>query len=290
MGVKSIAQSLGLVTSTCLHILRVLVQERLVTVDAETKRYKLGVGMLSLARSVIERNSFANVAQPDLDRLSREWGVTAIGVEIVGLEHMVVVTLSRSQMPFSLHLDVGSRFPALISATGRLNAAFSDRPWNEIEQGFKRLRWQNAPDPKTWRAEVEAVRRMGYSIDRGNYINGVTIVAVPLFDTSKRVNHAIVAAGVAHQLDIENGDPCMDSKSFRVPKLIEGKATVDRKSVAKKDIYVTPDQGHCGMVIAVVGQGATITIRHDSSAQGGVVENDFDLFFKGKGAFYRYGR
>src|SRR5688572_17416371 len=106
MGVKAIAQALGLVTSTCLHILRVLVQERLVTVDAETKRYQLGVGMLSLARSVIERNSFANVAQPVLDRLSREWGVTAIGVEIVGLEHMVVVTLSRSQMPFSLHLDV----------------------------------------------------------------------------------------------------------------------------------------------------------------------------------------
>jgi DNA-binding IclR family transcriptional regulator len=201
MGVKAIAQSLGLVTSTCLHILRVLVQEQLVTCDVETKRYKLGVGMLSLARSVIERNSFANVAQPVLDRLSREWGVTAIGVEIIGLEHMVVVTLSRSQMPFSLHLDVGSRFPALISATGRLNAAFSDRPWSEIEHGFKRLRWQNAPDLKTWRSEIEAVRRKGYSIDRGNYINGVTIIAVPLFDTLKRVTHAIVAAGVAHQLD-----------------------------------------------------------------------------------------
>ena len=201
LGVKTIAQSLGLVTSTCLHILRVLVQERLVAVEAETKRYKLGVGMLSLARSVIERNSFANVAQPALDRLSREWGVTTIGVEVTGLDQMVVVSLSRSQMPFSLHLDVGSRFPALISATGRLVAAFSDRPWTEIEQGFKRLRWQNAPDLKTWRAEVEAVRRKGYSIDRGNYISGVTIVAVPLFDPAKRVVHAIVAAGVAHQLD-----------------------------------------------------------------------------------------
>ena len=69
-----------------------------------------------------------------------------------------------------------------------------------IEQGFKKLRWQNAPDLKTWRAEVEAVRRKGYSVDRGNYINGVTIVAVPLFDGSNRVAHAIVAAGVANQL------------------------------------------------------------------------------------------
>ena len=30
---------------------------------------------------------------------------------------------------------------------------------------------------------------------------GEALVAVPLFDTSNRVTHAIVAAGVAHQLD-----------------------------------------------------------------------------------------
>ena len=43
-------------------------------------------------------------------------------------DHMVVVALSRSQIPFRLHVDVGSRFPALISATGRCVAAFSGQP------------------------------------------------------------------------------------------------------------------------------------------------------------------
>ena len=47
--------------------------------------------MLALARTVIERNSFASVAQPVLDRLSRQWGVTAIGVEVAGLDYLVVV-------------------------------------------------------------------------------------------------------------------------------------------------------------------------------------------------------
>ena len=200
MGVKAIAQSLGLVPSTCLHILRVLVQEQLIRVDA-TKRYSLGIGMLALARTAIERNTFAAVAQPALGRLSAQWDVTAIGVEVVALDYLVVVALSRAQMPFSLHLDVGSRFPALISATGRLVAAYSDRPWSEIEQGFKKLRWQNAPDVKTWRAEVEAVRRKGFSVDRGNYISGVTIIAVPLLDPNNRLQHAIVAAGMTSQLD-----------------------------------------------------------------------------------------
>jgi DNA-binding IclR family transcriptional regulator len=200
MGVKAIAQALGLVPSTCLHILRVLVHEQLIRSDAN-KRYSLGVGLIALARTAIDRNTFAVVAQPALDRLAAQWKVTAIGVEVVALDYLVVVALARAQVPFSLHVDVGSRFPALISATGRLVAAYTDRPWSELEHGFKKLRWQSAPDIKTWCAEVEAVRHKGFSVDRGNYISGITIIAVPLLDASNRLHHAIVAAGMKSQLD-----------------------------------------------------------------------------------------
>jgi DNA-binding IclR family transcriptional regulator len=201
LGVKAIGDALGMVTSTALHILRVLVAEELVKVDPVTKRYSLGVGMLPLARSVIERNSFAGVVQPALDRISAKWGVTSIGVQVSGLEHMVVLALSRSQGAFSLHVDVGSRFPALISATGRLVAAFGDHPWSEVEKRFKALRWQQAPGLEAWKREVETVRKRGFSVDRGNYIAGVTVVAVPVLDARGYVVHALVGAGVADQLD-----------------------------------------------------------------------------------------
>ena len=200
MGVKAIAQSLDMVTSTCLHILRVLVDEELVKVDA-TKRYSLGVGMLALARSVIESNSFPAAVQPLLDRLSTQWSVTAIGVEIAGLDHMVVLALSRSKIPFRLHVDVGSRFPTFISATGRLVAAYSKQPWSEIERRFRALRWQDPPDLDEWRKDLEVVRKKGYAIDRGNYIGGVTVLAVPVFNERNEVTHTLVAAGVADQLD-----------------------------------------------------------------------------------------
>lgn len=197
---KSISQELGMVTSTCLHILRVLVEEGLVKVDVDTKRYGLGVGMLTLARSVIETSPFPTLVQPVLDRLSGSWNVTAIGVEVTGVEHMVVVALSRSRAPFRLHVDVGSRFPALLSATGRLVAAFTELPAAEIERRFKALRWEQPPDLEGWRKDVQAVRKKGVSIDRGNYISGVTVVAVPVFDSHGRLTHSLVAAGVADQL------------------------------------------------------------------------------------------
>jgi len=200
MGVKAVAQELKMVPSTCLHILRVLVDESLVKVDV-TKRYSLGSGMLTLARSVIQGNGFPAAVQPVLDRLSQAWRVTAMGVEINGLDHMIVLALSHSQIPFRLHVDVGSRFPALLSATGRVVAAFSKMPWSEIERRFRALRWQNPPPIDAWRKDLDRVRRKGYALDRGNYISGVTVLAVPVFDSQRTVTHTLVAAGVAEQLD-----------------------------------------------------------------------------------------
>jgi DNA-binding IclR family transcriptional regulator len=198
---KAIAETLGLVPSTALHILRALATEQLVRVDATTKQYSLGVGMLPLARAVLENGDFPTLVRPLLDNLSRRYGVTAIGVELPDLDHMVVVALARAQAPVRLHVDVGSRFPALISATGRCLAAFTNQPWSEIEKRFRRLRWHNAPDLETWRREVDQARRQGFSIDRGNYIAGVTIVAVPVLDGQGAITRTLATVGLGNQLD-----------------------------------------------------------------------------------------
>jgi DNA-binding IclR family transcriptional regulator len=200
MGVKAISQALGLVPSTSLHILRVLVAEELVKVDA-AKQYSLGMGTLSLARTALDSSDFPTLVQPRIDELSRRYPVTAIGVELPNLKHMIVVALSQTQAPVRLHVDIGSRFPTLISATGRCVAAFTDQPPGEIDKRFRSLRWHNAPSYETWRKEVDTVRRQGFSIDRGNYIAGVTVVAVPVLNASGTIAQSIASVGISSQLD-----------------------------------------------------------------------------------------
>lgn len=197
MGVKAIADALDLVPSTALHILRVLVAEELVKVDA-SKQYTLGMGTLALARASLESDDFPVRVQPHLDALSKRYGVTAIGLELPNLQHMIVVALSRSEAPVRLHVDVGSRFPTLISATGRCVAAFGSHPPAELEKRFRALRWDNAPSWTAWRREVETTRRQGYSIDRDTYIAGVTIVSVPVLEAT--LSRGIAAVGISGQL------------------------------------------------------------------------------------------
>ncbi|MFT4046186.1 MAG: IclR family transcriptional regulator [Solimonas sp.] len=200
LGLQAIARELGLVPSTCLYVLRALVAEEFVAFDPDTKRYSLEAGVLTLARDWLRRNRFNDLAQPLMDRISQRFDVTMLGVHIVGLDHIVVVATSQSGHNFQLSAQVGSRFPALISATGRCIAAFGDHPEAKIEARFKTLRWDEPPSFAAWREQVEQTRQQGFAIDNGNYISGVTVLAAPVWRTRAKLSHALVAIGIGGAL------------------------------------------------------------------------------------------
>jgi DNA-binding IclR family transcriptional regulator len=200
LGVQAIARELGLVPSTCLHILRVLVAQELVGIDPATKRYRLDAGILSIARGVLRQESFGQIIQPALDRISRRHLITANAVRVTGLAHGIVVAISRSAEPFQIHVSVGSRFPALVSVTGRCLAAFSNYDAGEIEGAFSAVRWDRPPSLRLWRREVEETRVRGYAVDAGSYISGITIVGAPIMPRG-RLSHVIVGIGLTERLD-----------------------------------------------------------------------------------------
>lgn len=200
VGVNPMARDLGLVPSTCLHILRVLVDEGLVQVDPETKRYTIGVGILPIARTAIQRNAFISLVQPHLDDLSEAFGATVLATQVTEAGQMVVVALSQVPQRFSLSVELGSRFPLLISATGRCWAAWSGRDPVDLRGEFDRLHWDNPPRFDAWVDQVAEVRRQGYAVDSGAYMSGVTVVAVPLLNSAGRMIRSLVAIGISERM------------------------------------------------------------------------------------------
>jgi len=62
------------------------------------------------------------------------------------------------------------------------------------------LNWENPPSFDTWSKEVKAVGQKGFAVDRGNYINGISVLAVPIVDSQRRIGHALAALGLADTL------------------------------------------------------------------------------------------
>ena len=203
LGVTEIARKVGLVPSTCLHVLRALVDEGFIAFDAERKTYRTGVGLLTLVRDAMASNEFRKVAQPTLERLAADYKITAVAVELDSRERMVVVALARFDSLVSIHVSVGSRFPSLISATGRCVAAASNLGREELKQKFDTLRWERAPRFEDWYAEVERARIDGCAVDRGNYIRGLGIAAALLPVGLDRVTRGIALVGFEHSLTDE---------------------------------------------------------------------------------------
>ena len=196
---QAIAKELGLVPSTCLYVLRALMAEELVSFDADTKRYALEAGVLTLARQWLRRNRFGDLAQPVIDRLAQQFGVTMLGVQIMGLDHIIAVAVAQAG-GFQLSVQVGTRFPALISATGRCIAAFGQYPEADLKARFDRLRWEEPPTFEQWQAQVAETREQGFGADEGNYISGVTVLAAPIWKNTGRPSPALVAIGVGSTL------------------------------------------------------------------------------------------
>lgn len=196
LGLQAIAKELGLVPSTCLYVLRALMAERLVAFDPATKQYRLDAGIVTLARQYLRSDPFADIAQRSLDRIATEYGLTALGVQISGLDYIVALAVSQSDGNFSLSTRVGTRFPALISATGRCIAAFGGHEPEALRERFDQLRWDNPPSFDQWMEEVEATRRSGFAVDTGRYMSGVQVLAAPVFAGSETPTHALVVLGL----------------------------------------------------------------------------------------------
>ena len=101
---------------------------------------------------------------------------------------------------------------------------------------------------------------------------------------------------VGHQLNICNGptgERCLAGIALRVPSLIVGRSRIaDLAQVKVNNIYVTPPGNHVGLVVRIMpsprpGGQPTIIIRHDSSGQHQVSDNEFASYFHGRGTFYR---
>jgi DNA-binding IclR family transcriptional regulator len=195
-----ISKKLDQIPSTSLHILRVLVSEGLVSVDTSTKRYDLDVGILSLARRLLKRNEHIRLLKPELDRLAVQYNVTLIAVKIIDIQHSVVISLSHSRSTMRLNVEIGSRFPTLVSATGRCYAAFGGQPSDILLEHFHKLRWSKPPSLADWEQQVAETKGNGYAIDVGNYIAGQMIISAPLIEQGI-MRYGIAAVG---EVDLVN--------------------------------------------------------------------------------------
>ena len=73
----------------------------------------------------------------------------------------------------------------------------------ELRSRISALRWDSAPSFEQYLVEVEAARRLGYAVDNGQYVRGVTTASAAILDSAGRPHMAISAVGFSAQFDAD---------------------------------------------------------------------------------------
>ncbi|WP_231567952.1 IclR family transcriptional regulator [Sphingobium herbicidovorans] len=186
VGAKAIADRLGLPTSTCFKVLKLLAAEELVDFNPITKGYVLGGGTVSLARRALDpMNAFA-LMRDELERIAHDRGASVTLWRAMPRCRAMMVGAAEASMHVRVHFPIGQRIPLFVGAMGIAFAAYTDIALDELREEFSRIRWHVAPSFSDYRAGIEHVRRHGFSVDRENYAKGMFTVGVPI---GNRIGH-----------------------------------------------------------------------------------------------------
>jgi DNA-binding IclR family transcriptional regulator len=200
VGVSRIARDLGLNSSTCFNLLKTLVHERLVLFDEATKTYRVGLGLVELAKGALETASYARLVHPHLESIAASHRVTATLWHPAPDERVVLVDRADNDATMRVHMSVGQRLPMFVSALGRGMAAHCGLTRAELRRRFDALRWDDSPGFDGYLRSVEEARRKGYAVDLGCYVKGVTSVSSVVLDSTGAPVMAISGTGFTAQL------------------------------------------------------------------------------------------
>lgn len=202
-GVSDLARAAKMDKATTIRILASLMAGGLIEQHPETKRYRLGIAVLHLAR--IREASFPMIAvlQPILEKLTLEVGESTHACLFSG-RHMTTIAIAEPHRSTRVFIDPAQPLPVHATASGLVYLAFADQP--AVNDVLRQLRALKTYTDETVRSEEGLLRRLGEIRKSGcakssrSFEDDVTGIAAPIFDWHGKVQATISAACVSTRM------------------------------------------------------------------------------------------
>lgn len=199
LGVSEIARELGMSASSCFNVLKTLTSERFLVFDSETKKYTLGAGAMELSSKTQEgQRVFVNY-RPRLLDLATSLNVV-VGFWEIRNERLILLGVVDSEAAIRIQMVPGQRLPLGAGAMGRVIAAEIGLRGKPLREQLESTRWDRDPSWPSYRKDVTQVAKLGWAVDVGQFIGGVTTIASVICAAPKDPRYCIAASGFVGQV------------------------------------------------------------------------------------------
>jgi DNA-binding IclR family transcriptional regulator len=184
MKLTTLAERAGIPPSKAHRYLVSFIRLGFVHQDEATGLYGMGPAALEFSLSCLATIEPIAIAAREAERLCNATGHT-VAISVWGSFGPTVVRWEQPARPVMVNVGLGSVFPLASSATGRVFAAFL--PPAQLAAHFART----GDAPVRASEAVEQVRRRGLARATGDFMEGLSAFAAPVFNDRARLALAI---------------------------------------------------------------------------------------------------
>ena len=183
---SDLAKLLVIPKSSLHRVVKTLSRMNYLRYEEQSKRYYLGMRVLSLGFSVLQSMELREIARPYLEKLSRECNKT-LNLAVLDRDEMVYVERVRVPGIRTYNIGVGNRIPLWSTAVGRALLAHLDP--ERVRVLLKKVK--ASPDFTLSEAGfmkiLSETKRDGFAISNQEHQRGIIAVAVPVFSSTGAV-------------------------------------------------------------------------------------------------------
>lgn len=216
-GVGELSRELGLHKSTVSRLMKTLERGGLLSRNPETRRYRLGIELISLAAQVTSYLDVQEVARPILRSLAEDCqesvNLVILDAPAPGSERGGQVVNLEQFLPPARQVKnigrVGRRMCAHCTAAGKVLLAYLSETefLHMLPPELERFTPQTITDPDQLRQELTQVLERGFAIAQEELEQGLNVVAVPIRNYAGNVIAAASIAGPAYRVTPETFQP-----------------------------------------------------------------------------------
>ena len=204
LGVMEISRRLDLHKSTVSRILSTLQHEGLVSQNPQTDKYRLGLGLISLAGVALGRLDVRGAAQPYLNHLVE---VTQETINVTVLDGTECVNVERVASPRPIRYVgwIGRRTPLHCTAAGKAILAFTPPEQRQalIQLPLPRYTDNTITDKAILEEALAQVCQDGYALAQEEFEEEFSAIAAPIFNHRREAVGAIAVSGPTYRLSSE---------------------------------------------------------------------------------------
>jgi DNA-binding IclR family transcriptional regulator len=182
-GITEIARALRVPKSSAHRLLKTLVRRGFAEQDG-SGRYRVGPALIALGLAARDRDPVVVLARPVLESEAEALGETVFLAAPRGRQ-IVVLDKADGRGFLRAAPTVGQRVPVAATAVGRLAMAFDPDRFPCAEHPTTAFTPATRTDPEAIAAEIARARRDGFAMNRGEWIDGLSVVAAPIFGAAE---------------------------------------------------------------------------------------------------------